>query len=188
VAFDADQDDGRGAAARDDALQRQLHHARAQGDAYGAALDQMLRLAAGAGDEQRTGDFWIGYAVESASGRHEWADDGFVWREPGGGQVQLLITVRDIGDGRFVPGARVVVTVADSEGQEVGSHEHPLVWHPMLYGYRRDWDLPADGVYAVHVRVEPPTFSRHDERNGTRFTTPAEVEFTNVRISRPAHS
>ena len=38
-------------------------------------------------------------------------------------------------------------------------------------------DVPADGEYTLRVRVEPPTFMRHDEVNGRRFTEPVDVEF-----------
>jgi hypothetical protein len=33
------------------------------------------------------------------------------------------------------------------------------------------------------VRVEPPTFMRHDETNGQRFQKPVEVTFENVAVN-----
>ena len=52
----------------------------------------------------------------------------------------------------------------------------------MIYHYGRNWIVPSDGGYTLRVRVEPPTFMRHDEVNGKRFIEPVEVEFTGVRI------
>ncbi|MFC4627365.1 hypothetical protein ACFO6V_03910 [Promicromonospora alba] len=43
-----------------------------------------------------------------------------------------------------------------------------------------------DGGYTLRVHVDPPTFMRHDEINGRRFTEPVDVEFAGVRIERGA--
>jgi hypothetical protein len=165
----------------EEAVQQQLHYARAQGDAYGAAVEH---LVAGRGSEQRAGDYWIGYAVERARGMYEWVGDRLVWREPARADLHVEITVRDAGDGRFIPGAGVVVTVTDPNGRELGTHAHPLVWHPLLYQYGRDWRFAFDGRYRLLVRVEPPRFMRHDQVNGNRLSEAAEVEFAGVEISR----
>lgn len=167
----------------DEATQRQLHLARAQGDAYGDALEHMTTAVADDGDQQRAGDYWIGYAVEEAEGMYEWQGDELVWKEPDETDLHVEITVRDAGDGRFVPGARVLVTVIDPGGQELGTHEQPLLWHPMIYHYGRNWATSGDGVYRLRVRVEPPRFMRHDQINGRRFTEPVEVEFSDVNVS-----
>jgi hypothetical protein len=39
-------------------------------------------------------------------------------------------------------------------------------------------------AYRLRVRVEPPTFMRHDEVNGRRFTSPVEVESDDVAVKR----
>jgi hypothetical protein len=85
----------------DEATQRQLHFARAQGDAYGDALEHMTTAIADDGGQQRAGDYWIGYAVEEAEGMYEWRADELVWTEPGETNLHVEITVRDAGDGRF---------------------------------------------------------------------------------------
>jgi uncharacterized protein involved in high-affinity Fe2+ transport len=122
--------------------------------------------------------------VEEAEGMYEWVDGELVWRDPNGKNLHVEVAVRDAADGRFVPGVRVLATLIDPDGNEVGTHEQPLLWHPMIYHYGRNWTLPADGDYTLRVRVEPPTFMRHDEVNGKRFTEPVEVEFTGVRVQR----
>ena len=163
---------------------RQLELARKQGDAYGAALRHMTGEVAHDGGEQEAGHYRIGYAIEEAEGMYEWRDGELVWREPGEDNLHVEVAVRDAADGRFVPSVKVTATLVDPDGNEVGTHEHPLLWHPMLYHYGRNWQVPADGEYTLRVRVEPPTFMRHDEVNGCRFREPAEVEFTGVKVAR----
>lgn len=100
------------------------------------------------------------------------------WRT-GGDLVE--IAVRDGADGRFVPGLRVTATLIDAYCEELGTHEHPLLWHPMLYHYGRNWETPGDGEYTLRIQIDPPQFMRHDEINGRRFTECVGVEFTGVR-------
>ena len=90
--------------------------------------------------------------------------------------------VRDGADGRFVPGLSVSATLIDADGNEVGTHEQPFLWHPWLYHYGRNWKVPGDGMYTLRVRVEPPTYARHDKKNGVRYREPVEVEFRGVKI------
>ena len=35
----------------------------------------------------------------------------------------------------------------------------------------------SDGPYTIAVRVEPPTFERHDEQNGDRYGESVEATF-----------
>ena len=105
-------------------------------------------------------------------------------RDPGEENVHVEVSVRDASDGRFVPGVPIFVTLIDPDGNEVGTHEQPQIWHPMIYHYGRNCVVPSDGEYTLRVRVEPPTFMRHDEVNGWRFTEPVEVEFTGVKVER----
>lgn len=163
---------------------RQLDLARAQGDAYGKALHHMTTKVAHDGGEQASGNYLIGYAIEDAEGMYAWSDGELQWQKPGADNLHVEVAVRDGADGRFLPSVRVTVTLVDPDGAEVGTHEQPLLWHPMIYHYGRNWHVPTDGEYTMRVRVEPPTFMRHDEVNGRRFTEPAEVEFTGVKVAR----
>lgn len=167
-----------------EATAEQLDLARAQGRAYGRALEYMTGTVAQDGREQRAGDYLVGYAVEKAEGMYAWVDGALVWRDPGEANLHVEVAVRDAGDGRFVPGVRVLATLLDPQGTEVGTHEQPLLWHPMIYHYGRNWTVPSDGAYTLRVRIEPPTFMRHDEINGRRFVAPVEVEFRGVKVER----
>jgi hypothetical protein len=167
----------------DETTQRQLHLARAQGDAYGNALEHMTTAVADDGGQQRAGDYWIGYAVEEAEGMYEWRGNDLVWTEPGETNLHVEITVRDAGDGRFVPGVRVLATLIEPGGEELGTYEQPLLWHPMIYHYGRNWTASREGQYTLRVQVEPPTFMRHDQVNGRRLAETVEVEFSDVNVS-----
>ncbi len=56
-------------------------------------------------------------------------------------------------------------------------HQQPFLWHPRLYHYGRSWEVPGEGEYQIHVRIDPPTFIRHDPRNGERYNQRVEVSF-----------
>lgn len=167
-----------------EASERQLAFAREQGDAYGRALVHMTEEVAHDGGEQLAGEYRVGYAVEEAEGMYHWSDGELTWQGPGDDNAHIEVSVRDAGDGRFVPGVRVTVTIVDPDGTEIGTHEHPLLWHPMIYHYGRNWQLPVDGDYTLRIHIDPPTFHRHDEVNGRRFATPVDVEFAGVGIER----
>jgi hypothetical protein len=166
----------------DEASQEQLDAARAQGEAYGKALGIMTQKVADDGGEQRAGDYLIGYAIEKAEGMYVFRDGRLEWMEPEEENVHVEVAVRDAGDGRFVPCLNVTATLIASDGDEVGTYRQPMLWHPMLYHYGRNWKVPGDGKYTLRVRVDPPEFMRHDEVNGCRFVDVVECEFTGVQV------
>lgn len=156
----------------------------AQGDAYGRALSLMTAAIADDGGEQQAGDYLIGYAVTDAEGLYEWVDGQLEWREPADANMHLKISVRDADDGRFVPGLRVLATLIDPDGMNIGTHEQPLLWHPMLYHYGRNWVVAVGGEYMLRVHVAPPRFSRQDDVNGLRFMDPVTVDFDCIKVGR----
>ena len=163
---------------------KQLDHARRQGDAYRKALEHMVGEVADDGGLTQAGEYLVGYAVEEAEGMYAWEDGELRWQDPGDENLHVEIAVMDASDGRFVPALTVHGTLVDPDGNEVGTHEHALLWHPMIYHYGRNWEVPADGVYTLKVRIEPPPFMRHDEINGKRFASEVEVEFSGVKVQR----
>lgn len=165
----------------DEADEKQLLHARVQGSAYHDAVLHMIENVAQTGAMQEAGDVLIAIAVEEAEGMHVLDDGELTWQEPAG-NLHLEVAVMDAGDHRFVPGLEVLVTAIDEGGQELGTHEHPMLWHPMILHYGRNWDLPGDGSYTFRVHVEPASFPRHDEVNGRRYTEPVDVEFRDIEV------
>ena len=168
--------------ATSEADRAQLALARAQGEAYGRALEHMVDRVARSGGTTKAGHYVVGYAIEDAEGMYEWTGDGLAWRDRVGEDIHLEVSVRDRGDGRFVPAAGVTATLTAPDGSEAGPFELPMLWHPMLYHYGRNVAVPASGEYALRIRIEPPSFMRHDEVNGRRFLEPVEVEFGKVRV------
>ncbi len=124
----------------------------------------------------------LSIALEEDEGLYELVDGRLIWRGPEEENVHLEVSVRDASDGRFVPGAIVHATLVGADGEEHGEHELGLLWHPMIYHYGGNLRLPGSGRYGLRIRVEPPTFMRHDEVNGRRFAEAAEVEFDGVEV------
>lgn len=166
----------------DEATEQELYLARVQGDAVDRALRHMMDDVAESSGEKVAGDYRIGFVVEPAEGMYVPRDGKLEWMGPGDANAHIEISVRDSIDGRFLPGLTVHATLIDETGIEVGTHHQPFVWHPWIFHYGRNWRVPGDGTYTLRVRVEPPSFPRHDKLNGQRYTEPAEVEFKDVHI------
>lgn len=166
----------------DEADQRGLALGRAEGEAFGRILKHMLDEVADGGAEVASGDYLIAYAVEKAEGMYVPRNGKLEWQEPDKANIHIEVAVRDQADGRLIPGLDIAVALRDAERKEIGTHRHPLLWHPYLYHYGRNWQVPGDGVYSLQVRFEPPQFHRHDKANGNRFTTGADVTFDGVRL------
>jgi hypothetical protein len=167
--------------ASDEATTKQLELAREQGQVFKKAVKEMTTEEA-EGKEKRVDDYFIGYAVEEAEGMYHLHDGELKWQDPEDENVHVEVVVRDGADGRFVPGLTIYATLIDDQGQEVGTHEQPFIWHPWLHHYGRNWRVPGDGEYTLRVRIETPDFMRHDKINGKRFARPATVEFEKVKI------
>ena len=165
----------------DEATQKQLELAKKQGQALEAALKEMTQDEAH-GAERQVGDYRIGYAVEHAEGMYQRQGSELVWYNPQNENAHIEVSVRDAADGRFIPGLTVRVTVLDEDENEVGTHEHPFLWHPWLYHYGRNWVIPSAGTYTLHISVDAPDFPRHDKQNGNRYADSVEVDFPGVKI------
>lgn len=166
----------------DEASEDQLALAREQGEALGRAVRKMTDEVAQTGGMKTVGDYEIGFAIEEAEGMYHMVDGELQWQAPQDENLHVEVVVRDAADGRFVPCLDVQATLVTADGDEVGTHTQPLLWHPMINHYGRNWTVPGDGTYSLRVHVEPPTFPRHDEINGRRFAEPADVEFTGISV------
>ncbi|MEX1294577.1 MAG: iron transporter [Candidatus Limnocylindrales bacterium] len=166
----------------DESTSEQLALARAQGETYGTALAEMAKREADDGDQIQAGDLLVAYAIEEAEGLYRWVDGQLRWQNPTDENVHVEIAVRDAHDGRFVPGLDVTVSLTTLDGEEVGAHQQPFLWHPWLHHYGRNWQVPGDGEYRLAVHIRPAEFMRHDKENGDRFAQPVDVEWPSVRI------
>ena len=165
----------------DEAQKEGLKLAKEQGDEYKKALHHMKHVA----DEmqaQHVGEYIVGLAIEKAEGMYHSEGGQLVWKNPITENAHIEIAVQDATDERFIPGLSVTVTVLDQNGKAVGSHQQPFLWHPWLYHYGLNWTLPGDGTYSIKVHIDPPTFPRHDKKNGQRYQQPVEVTFSGVEV------
>lgn len=168
----------------DEADQNQLEMAKAEGAAYQKSLDYMVKEVADTGDKQRTGDYIVGFGQERAEGMYMLKGEGQLeWTEPEDENCHLEVSVSDAADGRFVPYLKVYASLSAEDGQTVSATEIPFVWHPGVYHYGRNLKVPGAGRYTLKIRIEPPTFMRHDEVNGKRYAETVEVTFQDVTIT-----
>ena len=168
--------------ASDEGDRKGLELGRAQGEALTKTLKHMTDEIATDGGEAQVGEYLIAYAVEKAEGMYVPKDGKLEWTPPGAHNAHVEIAVRDAADGRLIPGLDVEVTLTGPDGTTHGPHKLPLLWHPYLYHYGRNWTVPGDGRYGLHVRFGQPTMPRHDKKNGKRFLSGAEHTFDGVKI------
>lgn len=166
----------------DEADEKGLRLGREQGEALERTLRHMIDDVAEGGEEKLSGEYLVALAFEEAEGMYERRGEDLEWVEPSDENLHIEIAVRDPADGRFIPGLSVTVCVLDADGTEVGTHEHPLLWHPYLYHYGRNWKLPDRQPFTIRAKIEAPRFPRHDKKNGRRFLKGTEVEFTGIRV------
>jgi hypothetical protein len=163
--------------ASEESTEEQLKLATLQGEAYAKALAGMDKESGA--DVTRAGEYEVAIVVENAEGMwHLESPGNLVWKNPTDENAHVEVAVRDAADGRFIPGLTVHVTLTGPDGEEIGTHEQPMLWHPWLYHYGRNWVVPGEGEYRVKVQIEAPMFMRHDHENGRRYAEPVEVEFT----------
>jgi hypothetical protein len=154
----------------------ELAIAQAEGKAYGQALAGMQSKTKN--QTQWIGDYQVIVLAEKAEGLWVPTNDGLTWTEPDKFNAHIEVSVRDAGDGRFVPGLQVTISLTPPGGPAIGPQTLPFVWHPVFYHYGLNWNLPSAGDYSVHVHIDPPQFSRHDQTNGKRYVDPVDFDVT----------
>ncbi|WP_417309872.1 iron transporter [Devosia sp.] len=167
----------------DEADIKQLQMAKDEGAAYQRSLSYMVEQVADNGAKTTEGDYLIGIAQERAEGMYHLEGGELVWREPDEENCHLEVSVADAGDHRFIPALDITATMTSPDGEEIGPVTVPFLWHPGLYHYGINLKVPGDGRYTVRVKIAPPSFMRHDKKNGKRFADPVEVEFTDFEIT-----
>lgn len=156
--------------------------AQEQGSAYTTAATHMVEIVAQTGLEAHAGEMIVAIAIEKAEGMYQLENGSLTWKEPGAENAHVEVSVRDAADNRFLPGLDVRVEVFDDQGSKVAGATLPYLWHPWLYHYGSNVELPGAGTYSISVDVAVPTFARHDKENGHRFTSDVHVEFAGVEI------
>lgn len=158
----------------------------AQGTALRRAFLAMTTDTAVDGASVRIGDVVLAYAVEFAE--PYWVRDGdaLVYfhrpEESAETNAHVEVAVLDAQSGRFLPELSVTATLIDADGNTVGTHAQPFMWHPWLHHYGENWRIPGAGRYRLRVHVDPPKWPRMDRALGNRFATPIDFEFSDVKL------
>ncbi len=164
-----------------EAKAQHLPLANEQGQALQNALNTMFQMDTH-GPEKRAGEYLVACIAEEAEGLYYLRNCQLEWQEPTNENAHLEVAVRDGADGRLLPGLAVYATIIDANGKEIGTKQLPFLWHPWLFHYGLNWELPGSGEYTVRVHIDVPDFPRHDKKNGKRYTEPVDVEFQHVKI------
>ncbi|HVW66707.1 MAG TPA: hypothetical protein VHA78_03155 [Candidatus Peribacteraceae bacterium] len=150
--------------------------ARAQGDAYDAALAEMKKEDVHASIEAE--EYVITFVAEKAEGMYAPSSaTDLSWHTPDdGANVHIEVAVQDRYDHRFLPQLDVECTLVDEAGNIIGTKMQPFLWHPFLFHYGANWHIPGSGLYRARIVVRQPAFHRHDEKFGKRYERTVEVE------------
>lgn len=168
----------------DEATEKELEMAQNQGQVFGNALEHMITNVADDGQEKKVGPYLIGYAIEKAEGMYNPDENGdLIWAEPEEENIHVEVSVRDAADGRFIPALDVHARLINSQGDNIGTHKQPYIWHPWVYHYGRNWAVEKGGDYTLEIEIKMPAFPRHDKKNGTRFAKDISTSFSQVKIS-----
>lgn len=168
-----------------EATSEQLDVSAEQGQAYATAL-QAMEEESGA-RRQQAGEYLLAFVQEEAEGMYGLVDGDLVWHEaPEEANAHFEVAVADATDGRFVPGLDVTLTLL-RDGEALFSTPMPFLWHPFLYHYGRNAQVPDEGPFSVHVRIEPAGFMRHDPVNGKRYGQPSRPPSTTFASSPAAN-
>ena len=134
------------------------------------------------GGEKIRGGYLIAYSLEYARKLIYLPDNAPQWQDIHHENVHIGIAVHDEDDLHFVKGLTVTVTVIDANGFLIGSFEHALLNRPHLQHYGRNWALPGDGTYTLHVKVVTPEHQLKNVDTGKFYLSPVIVEFSHVAI------
>lgn len=162
--------------------------AQAQGDAYHETLDA-LHEDANSGASRAAGDYRVGYAVDYALATWDYNErkKKFTYEIDTEESAQLNAhveaTVQETRTGRFVPGLRLMATLAGLPGTDFGTRELPFEWHPWVFHYGENWRVPRSGTaYRLRLHAEAPAFRRYGRTVGRVFERGFEVSFDSVRV------
>ena len=151
--------------------------ARKQGEAFDAALEIMSQDVDTCLSVHKD-DYIITIACEEAEGSYVPADEkSLTWNAPGKPlNKHIEIVVQDADDHRFLPELSIRCTMRDTNGDGIAEFELPFMWHPFMFHYGSDVELPGEGDYRFSLTIGQPEFGRHDELNGARYKTAVQVD------------
>ncbi len=158
--------------------------AHQQGDAFNDALELLKSLDPSV--ETMVGDYIITLAFEKAAGWYIYEPNGELrWVVPEEkDNLHLEVIVQDANDLRFLPYLEVSVKLFDKNKELVGEKEQEFIWHPMIWHYAENWQIPGPGEYFAEITVKEPTFRRHDQLRGQRYMMDATIKLEPFEIPK----
>lgn len=167
------------------ATSAELQYAVAQGKAVQREIAWVERERAVASGEAAAGEYLVDYLITPVDDYYYLEDSVAILPAHHttvvAGSAHVAIVVRDAADGRMVQGLNVRASL-ESGNDEIVSSQLPFGWHPVLNRYGENMVLPR-GAFTLIVHIARPTYSRHDNINGDRFTDDVTAKFENVTVS-----
>ncbi len=153
-----------------------------QGEAYKETLDFFMELHTSV--QQETDDYIITGAFEEAEGMYTPDVEGeLVWLTPDLNQNQHIeVMVQDKENLKFVPYLEIYCKLVDGQDGLVGEKKQRFIWHPFLYHYGENWQIPKEGQYHLEVTIREPLFRRHKKKEGNRYTKDVTVKLPPVEL------
>lgn len=151
--------------------------AEKQGKAFQEAID-FLKQQTGKMDSSSVGDYVVYFTSESACGLYEvMPEGGLDWQPPSPSENQHIeIIVQDKQDSRFVPHLNIFYELRDIDNNFISQDFLPFVWHPIVYHYGKNIEIPLEGEYKIKLTIKAPEFLRHDEMLGKRYESDVTIE------------
>lgn len=166
----------------DEVDQTQIDLAKSAGEQYLSALDYMAKRVADTGSMMQAGDYVVAFAQEGAEGMYRVIGGALTWADAAPGtNCHIEIAVLDADDHRFIPSLSIECVLI-RDGKEIVRFTPEFLWHPGLFHYGKDVEVPESGIYDLRVAIAVPTFGRHDKRNGRRYAEPVAVTFKSVHL------
>ncbi len=154
-----------------ESTKEQLAFARAEGDSVDNCTAWIATQAGSEGGQMRAGEYKLTYAVTAPEGWYTYNNNENHWQQPDEKtNAHFWLFVQDGADGRVVPPLNIEVVIRDSGGALIEQKSLPYAWMPLVNGYGNNIMLPHTGGYTFVVKIDPPTYWRHDPYNGDRFT------------------
>jgi hypothetical protein len=146
------------------------------GQSFKQLLESFARDKASA--DAKDGDYLITLVGEEAEGWYApQLLGGLAWEEPDEEENQHLeVVVQDMQDLRFIPYLRIRLKLIRADGEEVEEKEQRFIWHPFIYHYGENWEIPEEGDYYGEITIKSPDFRRHDLARGKRYLEEVKVK------------
>ena len=153
-----------------------------EGQAFQDAYDKLMSK-----DPHSKGeidDYIITASFEPAEGMYLMqTDQTLKWVTPGESDNQHFeVIVQDKKDLRFIPYLYVVLKLFDEKENVVAEKEITFIWHPFVYHYGINGEIPREGDFIPEVTVRKPLFPRHDQVRGNRYAKDVTIRLASVHL------